>query len=168
MTNHINKSLNVNLKSEKVWAVLKNYGNMANSAPTVKSSSLVSTIDIGIGAKRDVTLHYDNSTVTEEIIEYYEGIGYKMNVTGLSFPLQSMQAQIKINAIDNQSCEISMSADFTLKNGPVAWLMGNLLMAPMMKSVFNKVMKGLAWHVATGKDINTKLPSEKEWEVAIG
>jgi len=54
-----------------------------------------------------------------------------------------------------------MSSDFIVKGGPLGWLMGTLLMSPMMKGVFKKVMTGLAYHAATGERVDEKALSNE-------
>jgi hypothetical protein len=40
--------------------------------------------------------------------------------------------------------------------------MGQLIMQPVMKSIFKKVMTGLAYHSLTGELIDEKLPANEE------
>lgn len=40
--------------------------------------------------------------------------------------------------------------------------MGQFLMHPMMKGVFNKLLSSLAYHCVTGKPVGEKLPSNDE------
>jgi len=77
-------------------------------------------------------------------------------------PLKSMQSEMKVTAIDENSSEIYMSADFVVKGGPLGWVMGQLIMRPVMKSIFKKVMTGLAYHSVTGEVISEKLPANEE------
>jgi len=76
-------------------------------------------------------------------------------------PLKSMQSQMRVKAIDAQTSEIFMSADFVVKGGPLGWVMGALLMRPMMKGVFTKLMTGLAYYCETGNVIEGKMPSKQ-------
>lgn len=128
---------------------------------TIKSSASVNDISSGLGAKRSCTFN-DGSSLVEEIIEYQVGQGYKMALSNLSMPLKSMQSEMKVTAIDENSSEIYMSADFVVKGGPLGWVMGQLVMRPVMKGIFKKVMTGLAYHSATGKIVAEKLPENEE------
>ena len=102
-----------------------------------------------------------------KIIEYQEGQRYKMALSEFSLPLKSMQAEMRVKAIDANSCELYMSADFVVKAGPLGWLLGQLIMRPVMKSVFKKVMTGLAYHCATGERVGEKLPANEELATII-
>ncbi len=167
MAHHIEQSLTVPLPAHKVWAVLSDYGGVEKFAPTVKSSSIVGEKNSGVGAKRRVTLHHDGSSMVEEIIEYHEGVGYKMEVSELASPLKSMQAEIRVKDIDGSS-EIFMAVDFETKGGPFGWLISQIMLKPIMKGVLKKQIRGLAVHSATGKLVGAKLPSNAEATVATG
>jgi len=161
MAHHCEKTLKVNVPAEKVWQVLEDYSSIENFAMTIKSSASVNDISSGLGAKRSCTFN-DGSSLVEEIIEYHEGQGYKMDISNHSMPLKSMQSEMKVTAIDENTSEIYMSADFIVKGGPLGWVMGHLIMRPVMKSIFMKVMTGLAYHTVTGKIIDEKLPPKEE------
>jgi ribosome-associated toxin RatA of RatAB toxin-antitoxin module len=161
MAHHSEKTLKVNVPAEKIWQVLEDYNNIEKFAMTIKSSASANEISSGLGAKRTCTFN-DGSSLVEEIIEYQAGQGYKMGISNHSMPLKSMQSEMKVTAIDENSCEIYMSADFIVKGGPFGWVMGQLIMRPVMKSIFNKVMTGLAYHSVTGELIGDKLPPNEE------
>ncbi len=167
MTHHIEQSLTVSIPAHKVWAVISDYSGVEKFAPTVKSSSIIGNKHSGIGAKRRVTLHHDGSNMTEEIIEYEEGQGYRMEVSELSSPLKSMQADLRVTDVDSGSSKIFMAVDFEVKGGPVGWLMSQLMLKPIMKGVLKKQVKGLAFHSATGIVVDEKLPTDAEFAGAF-
>lgn len=168
MAHQISRSMKVGLPASKIWEVLEDYGSIERFAPTVKTSPIEGDKRTGVGARRRVTFHHDGSSLVEEIIEYREGHGYKMEVSELSSPLKSMQAEMKVHEVDANSSEISMAVQFEVKGGPFGWLMGNLMIGPMMKGVLGKALTGLAYHSATGKVIDAKLPSKEELNSAVG
>jgi len=43
-----------------------------------------------------------------------------------------------------------------------AGLLGDVVMRPVMKGVFNKLMSGLAYHCVTGKRVGGKLSANEE------
>lgn len=161
MAHHCEKTLKVNVPADKIWQVLEDYNNIDRFAMTIKSSASVSEINSGLGAKRTCTFN-DGSSLVEEIIEYQEGQGYKMDISNHSMPLKSMQSEMKVTAIDENCSEIYMSADFVVKGGTFGWIMGQLIMGPVMKSIFKKIMTGLAYHSLTGEIINEKLPANEK------
>ena len=161
MAHHCEKTLKVNVPAEKIWQALEKYSSIEKFAMTIKSSASVNEISSGLGAKRSCTFN-DGSSLVEEITEYQIGQGYKMDISNHSMPLKSMQSEMKVTAIDENSSEIYMSADFVVKGGPFGWMMGQLIMRPVMKAIFKKVMTGLAYHSVTGKVIGEKLPPNEE------
>ncbi|NQZ27167.1 MAG: SRPBCC family protein [Colwellia sp.] len=166
MAHHTENTIKVNISVEKIWQVLEDFSSVEKFAATIKSSPIVNDISSGLGAKRLCTFT-DGSSLVEEIIEYQEGQGYKMALSEFSLPLKSMQAEMRVKAIDANSCELYMSANFVVKAGPLGWLLGQLIMRPVMKSVFKKVMTGLAYHCATGKRVGEKRPANEELATII-
>ncbi|MCJ8272039.1 MAG: SRPBCC family protein [Psychrosphaera sp.] len=161
MTHHTQKTIKVNVPAAKIWQVLGDLASVERFAATIKTSPIVGDISSGLGAKRLCTFN-DGSSLVEEIIEYQEGQGFKMALSEFSLPLKSMNAQMRVKAIDANSSELYMSAEFVVKGGLLGRLMGHLIMRPVMKGVFNKVMSGLAYHCATGKRIDEKSPPSDE------
>ena len=50
-----------------------------------------------------------------------------------------------------------------MKGGMLGKLMGALLMKPMMKGIFKKIMTGLAFYSKTGEEIDKKLPTKERY-----
>lgn len=161
MAHHTENSLKVNLPAAQIWKVLDDFASVEKFATTITSSPIVGEITQGLGAKRRC-IFKDGSSLVEEIIEYQEGQGYVMAISDHSLPLKSMQAQMSVKAIDDNSSEIFMSADFVVKGGAFGWVMGSLIMRPVMKGVFKKLMTGLAYHCETGNLIGEKLPANDQ------
>ena len=160
MTHQVEKTLRVKLPKAKLWAVLEDYSAVENFAATVISSPIVGDKQTGLGAKRLCTFK-DGSSLIEEIIDYKEGQGYRMELQEFSMPLNSMQSEIGVKEIDAETSELYMTTDFVVKGGPLGKLMGHLLMRPMMKGVFEKVLTGLAYYCETGQLIDDKMPSKE-------
>ncbi|MBQ4848106.1 SRPBCC family protein [Pseudoalteromonas sp. MMG005] len=160
MTHHTEKSLKVNIPAHKVWQVLADFSGIEKFATTIKSSSIVGNKTSGLGAKRKCTFD-NNSSLVEEVIDYQEGQGYRMVISDHSLPLESMYAEMKVKAIDENTSEIYMSADFVVKGGVFGKLVGHMLMRPMMKGVFTKVMSGLAYYTVTGERVDKTLPKKE-------
>jgi len=161
MTQHIQQTIKVNVPATQIWQVMADFASVEKYATGIKTSPVINGIDSGLGAKRKCTFN-DGSSLVEEIIQYQQGQGYRMQLSEYSMPLKSMYAEIAVKEIDSNSCEISMSSDYVVKGGIFGKLMGALLMGPMMKGVFKKVMTGLAYHAETGIRIETKLPTKVE------
>ncbi len=161
MAHHSEKTIKVNVPAAKIWQVLEDFSSVERFATTIKASPIVNDINSGLGAKRLCTFN-DGSSLVEEIIDFQEGQSYKMVLSEYSLPLKSMHSEMGVKGIDANSSEIYMSSDFVVKGGPLGWLMGFLVMRPMMKGVFKKLMSGLAYHCVTGKLVGEELPPNEE------
>ena len=161
MAQHTENTIKVNVQASKIWEVLKDFGGVENFAVEITTSPIINNIKSGIGAKRKCTFT-NGSSMVEEITEYKEGKGFKMDISEYSLPLNSMVSEIWVKEIDSKNSEIYMATDFVVKGGPLGWLMGALMMKPMMKGVFKNLMTGLAFYSVTGKRVDGKLPSKEE------
>ncbi len=161
MKHEVEKILRVNVTADKIWEVLGDFSSVERYASTIKSSPILGDISSGLGAKR-LNTFYNGTSLIEEITAYQEGKGFKMKLSEYSFPLKYMNSEVGVKAIDAKSCELSMSANFVVKAGPIGWVMGFFMMRPMMKGVFEKQMRCLAYHCVTGKRIDEELPSDDE------
>lgn len=161
MNHHIEKAIKVNVSAEAIWQVMADYSSVEKYATTIDSSPIIGEISSGLGAKRKCTFN-DGSSLVEEIVEFEQGKRFKMQLSEFSYPLENMDAEMRVNAIDANSCEITMSSNFVVKGSVFGWLMGFMLMRPMMKGVFKKLMTGLAYYTVTGEAIGKKLPANNE------
>lgn len=167
MAHHIEEKMRFNVSAEKVWQVLADFGGAQNWYFAVEKSPLLAGASSGLGAKRMCNF-YDGTSVVEEIVKYKEGEGYSVKITEFSMPMKSIFAGNKVEAIDEKSCEISIHMDFVVKGGPLGWLMGAFVIKPVMKGLTKKMMKGIAYHAATGKVIGNELPSKEQLALAFG
>ncbi|MDC5851712.1 SRPBCC family protein [Vibrio europaeus] len=161
MAHFTEQTITLNVPAEKVWRVLSDFSSVERFAPTIKSSPIVGDKHSGLGAKRLCTFQ-DGSSLVEEIIDFDEGRGFKMSVAEHSLPLTHMQAEMKVAKVDENRSQVYMSTEFVVKGGIFGKIMGHVIMRPVMKSVFTKVITGLAYHSETGKVIDNKLPSKQE------
>jgi len=160
MTHHTQKKIEVNVPAPKIWNILADYSSVEKYATGIKSSTTVGDIVSGLGAKRLCTFQNGTSLV-EEIVDFQDNSGYRMKLSDHTLPIKSMYSQIHVKQIDENRSEISMACEFEVKMGLLGWLMGYLMMRPLMKSTFKTLMTGLAYHTVTGKCIEEKLPSKE-------
>ena len=161
MTHHIAVTKRFNVSANKVWAVLADFENVANWHFSVDNSPLHNDQAFGLGSKRTCNF-YDGTSVVEEIIEYQEGQSFIVNITDMSMPLKSLVAGTKVTAINSNLCEVTIDMNFVVKFGPLGWIMGMVMMKPMMKGLTTKLLNGLAYHAATQKIIGNKLPDRAQ------
>ncbi len=160
MSQHTQKTIKVNVQSSKIWEVLEDFSGAENYSVEITTSPIINNIKSGLGAKRKCSFSNGTSLV-EEIIEYKEGQGYRMLLSESSMPMKYMKTAMWVKEIDSKTSEIQMEAEFGMKGGPFGWLMGALMMGPMMKGLFVKVLTGLAFYCSNGKRVD-EFPSNEE------
>jgi ribosome-associated toxin RatA of RatAB toxin-antitoxin module len=166
MAQQVKNNMRVNVPATKIWEVLGDYSSIEKFAPTIKSSPIVEGKSSGLGAKRLCTFN-DGSSLIEEITDYQEGKSFKLVVSEHSMPLISQNAEMKVAAVDENTCDIFMTVNFVVKGGPFGLIMGIVMMKPLMNSVTKNILTGLAYHSITGKIIGDKMPSKEELTSAL-
>jgi ribosome-associated toxin RatA of RatAB toxin-antitoxin module len=166
MAQQVKNNMRVNVSATKIWEVLRDYSSIEKFAPTIKSSPIVEGKSSGLGAKRLCTFN-DGSSLIEEITDYQEGKSFKLVVSEHSMPLISQNAEMKVAAVDENTCDIFMTVNFVVKGGPFGLIMGIVMMKPLMNSVTKNILTGLAYHSITGKIIGDKMPSKEELTSAL-
>jgi ribosome-associated toxin RatA of RatAB toxin-antitoxin module len=158
MSQKIEKTMRVNLPADQLWAVVNDFGGLHQYSPAIASSPIQGDKKTGLGAKRKCVFHNGNDLL-EEIVDYREGQHITVSLSEHGMPLESMVVKMGIKKLDAKSSELSITCDFATKLGPVGWLMGALMIKPMMGGAFQKNMAGWAYFAATGKPVGDKLPS---------
>jgi len=166
MALNVEKTLQFNVPAHKVWQVIADFGGIEKFAPTIESSAIINSKYSGLGAKRRCVF-YDGSSVVEEIVDLQQGQSITMVLSEYSMPLKSAVATMKVLPVNDNTSELTITMNFVVKAGPLGWLMGVVLMRPLMKGVFKKVLSGLAYHSATGKTVGNELPSEHELSIVF-
>lgn len=144
------KVVSLNVPAEKVWSVISQFQNVQHFHPLVEKSPMLSQHNEGVGAKRRCEF-YDKTSVVEEITHWEEGRSFTVELTEASMPLKKATASLSVRQINKKSSEISLEMDYVVKGGPLGWVMGTVMMRPMMQKMFTKVLKALEYHCVTGK-----------------
>ncbi len=95
MTHHAETTIRVKAAAETVWETLQDFSSIERFSSKVDTSPVVGAKSGGLGAQRKCTF-YDKSTVVEEIVEYEEGKGFRIELSGYSMPLKSLQATMEV------------------------------------------------------------------------
>jgi hypothetical protein len=161
MSHHVEQEIRINAPASKVWEVLGDFASVEHFSTGVDRSPLLPGKTEGVGTKR-ICYFYDKTSVVEEITRFEDGKSFDVVLTEYSMPLKSLHATMGVRAVSNTTSDIYMSMDYVVKFGPLGWVMGVLLMRPMMNKVMKGVLKGLAFHSSTGKHVATQLPDDHE------
>ncbi|MGR3316865.1 MAG: SRPBCC family protein [Candidatus Anammoxibacter sp.] len=154
----VEAKLNAKAPVDRVWEVISNYGDVHLYHPMVKSAPILSANDKGVGAKRRCEF-YDKSSLVEEVTNWDEGRSISFVLSEMSsMPLKKANATIKVEPVDSKTSLVSINMNFVVKWGPLGWMMGKLMMKPMMKKMFTNVLKGLEYYAVTGKAVENMVP----------
>ena len=157
----VKAKLNTKASVDRVWEVISNYGDVHLYHPKVKSAPILSQNAKGLGAKRRCEF-YDKSSIVEEVTNWDEGRSISVVLTEMSsMPLKKADATIKVEPVDSKTSLVSIDMNFAVKWGPIGWMMGKLMMKPMIKKMFTNVLKGLEYYAVTGNSVGDRVPAMK-------
>lgn len=138
---------------DAVWKVLDDYGNLQKYAPLNETCRLLDGPETGIGARRETTLIY-GFDVVHEIIEYEPENRYKFNFSEVGeFPMKDIQIEFALDAIDDQSTEVTMTEYFVPKWGPIGWVLAKTILPRKNAEMREVTLEGLERHIQTGQTI---------------
>ena len=142
--------------ADRVWVALAAFETIDTFHPLVERVTMSSQQPRGLGAIR--TCHfYDGTSVDEKVLRWREGEGYEVELSNFSMPLKRAKARIEVHPDGADRSVVRFSMEYTVKWGPLGWVMGQVMMKPMMRGMFAKVLRGLEHHVRTGENVG------KDW-----
>lgn len=165
MPHNIYVTNSAQVSADKVWeTAANNFGNTYICHPSVENSELLTGTDLpfGVGTMRQCTM-YDKSTIVETVtgVNHTEK-QFVLLMSEYAMPVKDFGASVKVFATGANSCEITVGMTFTVEGGPFGWLMGALMMKPMMKGVLRDMLTCLAYYSKTGKPVGKGMPSNAE------
>jgi carbon monoxide dehydrogenase subunit G len=142
----------VNVPATRAWEVIADFAHVDRCHPLVDHVDMRSKEESGVGAIR-VCHFYDKTSLTEKVTDWQEGKGYTIQLSEFSMPLKEAAATLSVKDTGAGTSEVSFLMEFTPKFGPLGWVMGKLMMRPMMRKMFDLVLAGMAHHAVTGEEI---------------
>ncbi|KAB1186714.1 MULTISPECIES: SRPBCC family protein [Haloferax] len=138
---------------DDVWAVLDDFGGVANYNPSIERSFITNDVETGEGATRQCDF-YGGASIQERITSYEPGVGYDVDFVDVgSFPMKEMRASIRVYEVDAETTDVEMVSRFVPKYGPLGWVMAKLMAESRMERTLAGVLEGLEDHVRTGKPV---------------
>lgn len=148
---HFHRDHLIKADSNDVWAVLGRFMHIDEFAPEIASVDALTTGDDQVGSRRRCTFK-NGGDIVEEVTEWKEGRGYRVRLSETDpMPLKEGFADIRLEPAGAGQTRVVWGMDFSLKYGPIGWLMGQLMMKPMMGKVLNANLKGLEDRVLATK-----------------
>jgi carbon monoxide dehydrogenase subunit G len=151
----VNVTREMNSDAATVWRYIDDFGSVYKYHPGVESSEILGNRETGLGAQRQCEF-YDGTSLKEKITHYDEGRSYTLELSDYAMPLKSAVAHMEVTPTGTDKSRLSITLEFEPKFGPIGWLMGKLLMRPMLTKALKELTKGLDDHIRTGQFIGSK------------
>ena len=117
----LTRRVRIDAPAEKAWAVVADFGGVANWAPTITESRSLTDANGGVGARRTCT-HVKMGELEEAIVEWDEGRRYSYDVTrGLPMPMKSLNNDRSVES-DGDGAVVTLRQNFQTKFGPLGSL----------------------------------------------
>ena len=152
----LTREVHINAPKEKVWELLADFGNIYLFNPGVPTSYLTSDQQHGVGTTRhcDVAGGPINASVEERIIAWNEGQSMQIEIyegTGTP-PFKKAVATISVKD-DNGGTLVTGALEYSLKFGPIGYLMDKLMVASQFGKAWTGVLAGLKHYAETDQPV---------------
>jgi carbon monoxide dehydrogenase subunit G len=141
----------VKIPQEKVWALLADLSTVIDYHPSVKNVDILSSKATGIGATRRCTF-FDGTSITEEVIQAGDD-HVILKMKDYSAPMKDFTVKCSALRVSDTETEIIYIADYTVKFGPLGYLMNWMMIQSMMRKMFTTVLEGIEYHLTTGQQV---------------
>ena len=141
-------SRNIDAPAESAWKAISELDGIDKWHPEVKKSILETEKSHGVGASRKCDF-YSGMSLVETVTHWNEGKSVTLELSQMNMPLKQAFVTLAVSPNGRQS-KVTISMDLQPKYGPLGWMMGQVMMKPMMKKLFKSAIDGLEKHLATG------------------
>lgn len=138
----LHNEITVNASVEKVWAILTDLELLAQYDPTVKQSTLVSSVKTGIGAKRNVRMRDGKNWFDETITVFKPNESLTYQLTDCSFPIKGLKHSYSFEKTGNQT-KVKQVMEYTVKFGLIGKLLDSLMIRKQSDNGIKKFFTGL-------------------------
>ncbi|MGR3713155.1 MAG: SRPBCC family protein [Shimia sp.] len=142
----VERSLEIDATPEQVWAVMGRFMHIDDFAPEVARVEALTLGEDQVGSQR--RCHFSNGqALVETVTDWDAGRGYNVALSEMgSMPMSQAEATLRIEPVGNKA-RVVWSFEGQMKFGPLGWLMGRLMLGPMMGKVIAANLEGLAAQV---------------------
>lgn len=150
----VERVLEMDATPAQVWAVMGQFMHIDAFAPQVVRAEALTVGEDQVGSKR--RCHFENGqSVVETVTEWDAGRGYQVALSEMeSMPMSQANATLRIEQVGNRARVVWRFAG-KMKYGPLGWLMGRVMLRPMMGKVLAGNLEGLAARVASQPTVVT-------------
>ena len=154
---HFSTQIRINATKEKVWEVLADFGGIYRWNPGVRHSYSSSEASHGLLATRHCELLNGDDYLDEDILEWHEGEGFKVNIYETNLPLHRNVVEFSIEA-DGSGTMVTVAPNYTLKYGLLGRLLNQIVVGRKFKEGMEDLLAGLKYHIETGEPVGDQVP----------
>ena len=148
------QSVIIDSKLKDVWHNFSDMAGIVNYHPWVIRSPLLSDCNVGVGASRRCEFE-DNTSVVETITDLHEYEYIKMVLSETPMPMKSGTVSASFQS-KGASTELTIDMDVKVGLGPLGWIIGPLIMRPIIKNRIKKMALSLDHYIKTGSKFDPK------------
>ena len=149
--------IRINATKDQVWAVLSDFGGIYRWNAGVRNSFSTSDIKHGTQATRRCELLTGVDYLDERVLEWVEGEIFKVEIYKTNLPLHKNIVEFSIESTDGGTV-VTVTPDYTLKYGPVGWLMDRIMVRQLFNGGMEDLLSGLKYYVETGEIVGERIP----------
>lgn len=142
---HATVTRSIEASYDEIWPLLSDLTKVVDYHPNVSSVDLITSNKEGVGAAR-ICHFFDGTSVTETVSEA-DAKHLKLQLSEFTAPLDELHAEMDSKALSERATEVTFHLSYTVKYGPLGFLMGVTLIKPQMKKLATSVLLGLDNHV---------------------
>lgn len=141
----INNDITIDAPIDKIWDILTDLELLEKYDPTVKKSTLISTVKSGIGAKRKVYMLDGKNWFDEKITVFQPTEALTYQLTECSFPIKGLQHSYSFEKIGNQT-KVKQVMEYTVKFGLFGKLLDSIMIRKQSDTGIKKFFAGLKYY----------------------
>lgn len=154
----VTRKIRIEQSKSIVWNKVAAFSDVADASPYVMKSYPMNEQIQGQGAMRHCELNADGSQYAEEqIIDWKEGERYQVKMIGGTNPppVDNLNFEIAVRAIDHQATTLSITFNYKPRWGIVGSVMDQLLIKRMLGGLLDNILMGYKVHIETGNKIQS-------------
>ena len=151
----VTKQIEIDAPTDRVWAVLSDFGGVYKWNPTVTHSSLIADQSTGVDAQRTCTVA-GFGDIRERATAWEAGKSLSVEISGAPM-LKRATGTVEIEARGDTTV-VTMRVDYQTSWGPIGALMGATIMKRKLGQTLEQALAGLRHHVLTGEEVGTEVP----------
>jgi ribosome-associated toxin RatA of RatAB toxin-antitoxin module len=144
----IHNEIIVNASLDKVWGILTDLELLDKYDPTVRKSTLVSTENKGIGAKRKVDMIDGKNWFEEKVAVFKPNEALTYELTACSFPIHRLKHSYSFEKAGDHT-RVKQVMEYTVKFGLFGKLLDSLMIRKQSDNGIKKFFAGLKSYAET-------------------